>query len=110
MRNFVSPGAMVTFPAPAGGLKSGDGIIVGSLFGIAASDALAGADVECLTAGVVELPSAAQAFAFGAKVYWNTTNETVTTTATGNTLIGVAARAAATTDPIVRVRLNGVSL
>jgi predicted RecA/RadA family phage recombinase len=36
----------------------------------------AGADFECLTAGVVELPASAQAFAFGAKVYWNIANKT----------------------------------
>ena len=110
MKNFVHPGVMIAFPAPGGGVLSGEGLIVGSLFGIAATDALAGAPVECLTAGVVELPCTGQVFAFGAKVYWSTANKNCTTTAAGNTLIGVASRAAAAQDPTVRVRLDGVSL
>ena len=60
-----------------------------------------------LTAGVVSCPPQAQAFAFGAKVYWS--NKNATTTVTGNALIGVVASAAATSDPTVRVRLNGIS-
>ena len=45
MKNYVQPGNVVTLIAPAN-VKSGDGVLVGSLFGVAAYDALIGAEVE----------------------------------------------------------------
>ena len=46
MKNFVQPGNTVTLIAPSGGVKSGDPLLVGSLFGVCATDALEGAEVE----------------------------------------------------------------
>ncbi|MGU3538121.1 DUF2190 family protein [Methylobacterium sp. A54F] len=109
MRNFVQNGDVLTFPAPAGGVSSGDGVLAGSLFGVAAYDAGEGEDVECSVVGVFALPKAAQAMPFGARLYWNSTNGNVTTTATGNTLIGAVTAPAASGDGTVRVRLNGVA-
>ena len=59
------------------------------------------------TPGATASPPPEKAFAFGAKVYWAT--RTPPTTVTGNALIGVVASAAATSDPTVRVRLDGIS-
>jgi len=106
MQNFVQAGNTVTVTAPAD-VSSGGGLLVGSLFGVAACDALSGADVETVTEGVFDLTKATGAITQGAKVYWDNTAKNVTTTASGNTLIGVAIAAAASGDATARVRLNG---
>jgi len=102
MKNYVQPGHVVTVTAPTGGVKSGDAILVGSLFGVCAHDADEGASVELAVTGVFEMPSDGTAFAEGAKVYWNNTTKQAVSTASGNTLIGHALAAGAAT---VTVRL-----
>lgn len=111
MRNFIQRGDVVTVPAPTGGILSGAGVLVGALFGIACTTAAEGAEVEIDTSGVYELAkTSAQAWTVGAKIYWDATNKVATTTASGNSLIGVAMAAAANPSAIGRVRLNGVSV
>ncbi len=107
MKNWIQPGDIVTVVAPAI-LTSGSGFMVGALFGVASSDAATGDNVEMAVTGVVDLPKAAVAITQGAKVYWISATNNVTTTAAGNTLIGCAIVAAAIGDSTVRVRLNGV--
>ncbi|GJD51092.1 hypothetical protein OPKNFCMD_3843 [Methylobacterium crusticola] len=106
MRNFVQKGEVVTLTAPAN-LLSGDVVIVGAIFGVAAADALSGADVEVVTGGVYDLPKvSAQAWTQGAAVYWDATAKNATTTAGSNTKLGVAVLAAANPSAVGRVRLN----
>lgn len=95
MKNFVQHGDTLTVPAPADVL-SGAVVISGSLIGIAEHDALSGADVAVKTSGVFELAKvSAQAWTLGAKIYWAAGAGNATTTATDNTLIGIAVAAAA---------------
>ena len=110
MKNYVQPGNVVTLTTPTGGIRSGDGVLVGSLFGVSAYDADAGEEMEVSLVGVYELPKAAGAIGEGAKVYWDGTGKTVTTTATGNKLIGAAVRAAGSAEVSARVRLDGTTL
>jgi predicted RecA/RadA family phage recombinase len=110
MRNFIQDGHTVTLTAPTGGITSGSGLLVGAIFGVAAFDAAAGADVEAALEGVFELPKAADTIAQGDKLYWDATNKRLTTTATDNTLVGVAIVAAAGAATTVRVRLNGTAV
>ena len=108
MKNFVAVGNILTLPAPAA-LTSGQGALIGSIFGVAQKDASNGEDVAILVTGVFELPKAAsQAWTVGAKVYWDNTAKEATKTTTSNTLIGVAVVAVAggASDIIGRVRLN----
>ncbi len=107
MKNFIQKGDTLTMAAPTGGVASGDGVLVGSLFGIAAGDAAENDNVEVQTTGVFDLPKATGAVTQGAKVYWDNTNKNVTTTATANTLIGAATVAALSGDATARVKLNG---
>lgn len=105
MKNFVSQGVNLTIPAPANTL-SGEVVVIGDLRGIASINAAEGADLVLVTEGVFELPKvAANAFTVGAKVYYDSTAKLVTTTATGNTLIGVAVTAAAASTGSVNVKL-----
>lgn len=107
MKNFIQSGNVVTLTAPYA-VSSGDGLLVGSIFGVATAGADNGASVEAALTGVYELPkTAAQAWTQGARIYWDGTAKECTTTATGNTLIGVAVKAAANPSAVGRVRLNG---
>lgn len=110
--NFIHHGDHVTLAAPYA-LTSGAGALVGSLFGVAIADAASGADTVLATMGVWNLlaegAGSGQAIAVGAAVYWDNTNKRCTATSAGNTKIGVATAAKATTDVLVRVRLNGTA-
>ena len=109
MRNYIQPGHAITLAAPYD-VVSGAGLLVGSIFGVAAGDALSGAEVETQLTGVIDLAKvASQAWTAGAKVYWDNTAKRVTNVASGNTLVGVAVIAVGSgADEVVgRVRLNG---
>lgn len=107
MKNFVQNGDNLTLPAPADTV-SGSGVLVGSIFGVAAGTALSGTNVDLATKGVFTLPKvSALAIAIGDKVYWDNTAKLVNKTASGNTLIGVAVSAAVNPSGTVDVRLNG---
>jgi len=106
MKNFIQSGRTLTVSAPAD-IKSGDLVVVGSLFGVAYCDAAIGADVEIGTEGVFELPKTAeQAWTAGAKIYWSGADKCATTVASGNTLIGHAVAAAANPSAFGQVRLS----
>ena len=55
MQNYIAPGENITVPAPAD-VKSGDLVVVGSLVGVASTDAASGDDVVISTDGIFELP------------------------------------------------------
>lgn len=110
MKNYVQPGLTVTVPAPAD-VSGGEGVVVGSMFGIAAGDAAEGEDMDMTLVGVFELPKvAAEAVDIGAPVYWDAAEKLVTIDDNGgdNIKIGVAVTAAASPSASVAVRLNGV--
>ena len=109
MKNFVQVGNILTLPAPYA-VASGDGALIGTIFGVAQKAAANGEDVAILVTGVFELPKAAsQAWAVGAKVYWDNTAKVCTTTVGTNTLIGAAVKAVGGTagETTGTVRLNG---
>jgi predicted RecA/RadA family phage recombinase len=109
MKTFIQPGQTVTLPAPYD-VASGACLKVGAIVGVAANDATAGVALEVMLTGVHDLAKApSQAWTVGAKIYWDDASKVTTTTATSNTLIGVAMAAVAggASDTIGRVRLNG---
>ena len=109
MKTYVQPGNTITLTAPYA-VASGDGLLVGSIFGVAAGTAALGEAVEAALNGVYDLKKvASQAWAAGDKVYWDNTAKEATKTTTSNTLIGVAVVAVAggAGDVVGRVRLNG---
>ncbi|WP_449255183.1 DUF2190 family protein [Bosea sp. (in: a-proteobacteria)] len=109
MRNFVQPGKTITVPAPYD-VKSGDPVMVGAIFGVANHDALSGQELELDRDGVFDLKkTASQAWTFGVKVYFDATNKVITATASGNTLVGAAAKVVGGTaeETTGRVLLSG---
>lgn len=111
MKNFVQPGVNITLPAPYE-VTSGQGALVGSLFGVASANYANGASGEFVIEGVFDLTKVgSQAWTVGAKVYWDNTNRRCTTSSAGNTLIGVAVLPVtdAAGNTIGRVRLGQVA-
>ena len=53
MKNFIQPGDVVTVTPPTCGLSSGDGIVIGNLFGIYATHADLTEEVGLSLAGVL---------------------------------------------------------
>lgn len=110
MKNYVQPGDTITFTAGAD-YSSGDGVVVGTLFGIACGDVANGDDGEIKTTGVFDLTKVgSQAWTVGAPIYWDAGNSRCTTVAEDNPLIGVAVLAVGSGagETTGRVRLNGV--
>jgi predicted RecA/RadA family phage recombinase len=110
MKTYIAPGKSITVTAPAGGVLSGQGVLIGTLFGIAQVDAVAGADVEILTEGVVEIgKTSALQIDVGDRVFWDATNKVVNKTAAAQVCVGVAVSAAANPSSTVRIRLGAVT-
>jgi predicted RecA/RadA family phage recombinase len=108
MKTYIQPGHAITLIAPYA-VESGDGLLVGAIFGVAGHDAALGAEVETQLTGVLDLAkTASQAWTAGAKVYWDNTAKRVTNVASGNTLVGAAVLAVGSgaEEVVGRVRLN----
>ena len=110
MRNYVQPGDSLALAVPyGGGVTSGQGVLVGALFGVAAVDGAQNAVIECQTKGVFDISKEpALAITAGARVFWDNTNRRITTTATGNFQVGLSTVAALAADATVRVMLARV--
>jgi len=93
-KNYIQAGDHLTIPAPADS-ASGTPVLAGSIFGVSEHDAATGEPLTIARTGVFTLPKATgQAWTVGAKVYWDATNSVITTTASGNTLVGAIVEAA----------------
>lgn len=114
MKNYVQPGDNLTVAAPYA-VDSGQGVLIGQIFGIACGDAENGAEVDIATVGVFDIakPSAVT-FAVGEPVYFDTTakqaraaNDTDSNSAGDfEACIGVAVQAAGAGATTVRVKLG----
>ena len=108
MKSYVQPGNTITLAAPYA-VASGDGLLVGAIFGVATAAAANGDPVETVLVGVFDLKKiASQTWSAGDKVYWDNTAKETTKTATSNTLIGAAIDAVGNGagETVGRVRLN----
>lgn len=107
MKNFIQKGEVLEYPnSGSEEVKSGNLVIAGSLSGVAVTDIPVGETGSVSLKGVFELPKAAGAISQGAKLYWVTADKNLSTTASGNTLIGFAWAAALAGDTTVRVVLS----
>ena len=87
-------------------IEAGDVIVLGTKIGVAGCGIAVGAAGSVYVEGVYKFAKATDAITIGAAVYWDATNENITTTSTGNTLAGYAAAAAASADTTVLVKIN----
>lgn len=88
MKNFISEGRVIK-AVSASAVASGGGLAIGSLFGIAVGDVAAGETGVFLVSGIVVVPvKTGDTFTAGVKVYWDSANSYITTTADNNTFAG----------------------
>ena len=110
MKTFIQNGDVITVTAPAGGVTSGQGLLVGSLFGIATCDALSGESVEIATTGVFDLnKNSATVISQGDRVAWDDTAREIALPSVGLYPVGIATLAAGDGATSVTVRLDGVA-
>lgn len=86
------------------------GLLVGSLFGVAAVTVAEGEEIEIATRGVFDLPKApATIIVQGARVAWDDTAKQVALPGVGLFSVGVAVTVAGNGTTTVRVRLDGIA-
>jgi len=109
MQNFDQPGRILEMTAPAGGVTSGTGYLIGGLYGVAVHDADATEKFSFAVEGVYTLPKEATTAAFteGERVFWDDTAKEMDESAAGRYHAGVAVEAAIATDATVKVKLLG---
>ena len=89
---------------PENKVNAGDVVVQGDLVGVSKLDIEAGKLGAIATTGVYDVEKGNEAFAAGAKAYWD--GGKATATAEGNTRIGLAVQAADASSPTVRILLN----
>ncbi len=104
-KNFIHEGDVLNYTAGAN-IVSGQFVLIGAIGGVAIGAIANGATGAVRVKGVFSVPQARGAVTQGAKLYWDATNSVLTTTASGNTIVGVAAAAAQSGDATVQVLLN----
>jgi predicted RecA/RadA family phage recombinase len=101
-------GRSINIPAPAGGVLSGNGYMIGGAFGVAGADANVGELFAYHLEGIYVFPKPAGALAVGTVVYWDQQLNNVSTASTsGHVKIGIVSAAATSAAAFVEVRLNG---
>lgn len=108
MKGYTQRGDTLDMTAPYD-VASGAAFKVGAIVAVAVAAADSGEPVEGQRIGVFTLAKATGAAwtKHTTKLYWDDTNKVVTGTASGNTLIGVAAADAASGDATGSVLLTG---
>ena len=103
---FIADGKYIDH-TPAGALASGDVVVQGDLVGVVLRPLAAGELGSVAVDGVFDFAkNTGVAYTVGTILYWDDTNNVVTSTATGNKQIGKVVRAAASADTTVRMRLS----
>jgi predicted RecA/RadA family phage recombinase len=105
MKNFVENGGTLRYTVSGTAVKSGDVVMVGKVGGVAITDGAVGETITLSTQGVYRLPKSSGAIAQGQAVYVSATDGSLTTTATGNNLLGYAWEDAASGDSAVNVKI-----
>jgi len=107
MKNYIQNGDYIDITAPAE-IKSGEGVLIGDMFGVAVTDIANGAKGALAVKGVYALAKVTSdgGAAAGAPAYWDATAKKVTGVASGNVQVGLFTEANLTADATARVLLN----
>ncbi len=104
--NYIQAGVVLDHTAAAD-IVSGEVVVMGVRVGVALADIATGDTGAVQVDGVFEVAkTSANTPAQGAALYWNSTADEATTTASGNTLMGYAVEAAGAGVLTVKVKLN----
>lgn len=105
MARFVQEGEAIDY-TPSSAVAAGKIVVLGTVgIGIAQTAIAANVKGSLIVDGVIEHAKASGAVNAFAKVYYDATNDVLTTTATSNTLAGYAVAAAASGDANVTIKL-----
>ena len=103
---FYQKGDAVEYTA-ANGLSVGQVVSLTNIIGVALNDIASGASGAIALEGVFQLPAASGiTAAIGDKLYWDDTNNLLTTTSTGNAVAGVTLTTKATAAANVYLKIN----
>lgn len=103
---YLQEGHYIDYTA-AGALASGDVVVQGDLVGVTLRPLAAGETGALAVDGIFDFnKNTGVAYTVGTILYWDDTNNVVTTTAAGNKAIGKVVRAAASADTTVRIRVS----
>lgn len=108
MKNYIQEGRNLEVVLPYARL-SGEGVLVGSLFGVCEVDGASGASINIDTEGVYDLTAATGASTDATQwaiAYWDNTNRRITPVSSSNTRVGLFAVAKTTAEAVARVRLD----
>ena len=112
MKNYIQPGEILDLYADGTGVKSGEGWLFGTIFGVATTDTdLEGnlAKTPFAIRGVFSLPRTGGAIGQGSPCYWDATAKKVTGTKGTNRCIGAAAEGSGDAATHVQVYLPGIT-
>lgn len=109
MTNFVQDGKHLEVAAPSGGVSSGDGFIIGSLFLVAVVDALASEQLNAASMGVFNLKKlTSDSVSVGDKLNWNDSNKELQLATTDLDNVATATKAASGSVSVVECMLTSV--
>lgn len=110
--NQIQKGCVLDLIAPAGGVVSGNGYMIGGLLVVAQITAAVGEKFSAISEGVFEMPKEATATAFveGELVFWDDTNKYFEKTAVGDFPAGTCVKIVGATGPLVLVKLMGFAV
>lgn len=110
MSGFVHEGKNLVVPAPYE-VHAGDGVMIGALFGIAASWAEAGQLVPLAASGVFDVPRpGAEEWKLGTRIYWDDSTRAFTCMPDGGRFVGVVVdESKQVTEGKGRLRINGIA-
>lgn len=111
MKNFIAQGDSLTLTAPAGGVTSGEPVVVGGLLVVPKHKAAEGEQFTALWRGEFKFSKvAADTPAQLAKAYWKADTKEFTTTASGNKLVGVFSESGIADQVEINVLLTGAAI
>jgi predicted RecA/RadA family phage recombinase len=104
---FSHEGGTIDY-TPGSAVSAGDVVVQADLIGIAVVDIAANKLGSLAVEGVFDVAKATNVAytTVGTVLYWDDTNNVVTTTSSGNKVIGKTVKSAATADPFVKLKLT----
>ncbi len=111
MKTYISAEDVLSLTAPSGGVLTGIGYVIDSLFVVAQASVAQTLPFAAIAAGVVDLPKLSTAvFTEGEKIFWDDAAKQCKESATGYFKIGVCVKAAGNPSSSVWVKLNSVDV
>lgn len=107
MKNLVQRDDSISLTTPTGGVVSGQAVLFGGILGIAFADYAEGVVGEYAIRGVFSVNKlSTDVVAEGVALYWDDTNKELTVSASGNTKVGYATKAAGNPSSTVNIVLG----